>query len=269
MSNIVPFNFEGSNVRVVERGGEPWFVASDVCLVLEVGNSRDAVSRLDEDEKGVVSSDTPGGRQNVTVINESGLYSLILTSRKPQAKRFKKWVTSEVLPSIRKTGTYSTPSAAPALPDLTDHVTSLRLVAQYANELIETGQRLVAAEQQVAEYAPKAAVMDHFVSTEGTYTITNAAKALKLKTKEFTEWLMGRYVFRRRQGAPLEAYARSVDTGLLEVKVGARGDHNYSQVRITAKGLTRFAMEMQEAVMRPFASDDRGYGSYPAAAIYA
>lgn len=266
MSNIVPFNFEGSNVRIVARDGEPWFVLADVCRVLEVGNAPQAATRLDDDEKGIINSDTPGGRQNVTIINESGLYSLILTSRKPQAKRFKKWVTSEILPSIRKMGTYST---APALPDLTDHVTVLRLVAQYANELIETGQRLVAAEQQVAEYAPKAAVMDHFVSTQGTYTVTNAAKALKLKTKEFTEWLMGRYVFRRQKGAPLEAYATSIDAGLLEVKMGARGDHNYSQVRITAKGLTRFAMEIQEAVMRPFASDDRGYGSYPGIATYA
>jgi prophage antirepressor-like protein len=86
--------------------GLPWFVLVDVCRVLEIGNSRMAADRLDDDERGVSSIDTLGGTQQVTVINESGLYSLILTSRKPVAKAFKKWVTSEVLPAIRKDGAY-------------------------------------------------------------------------------------------------------------------------------------------------------------------
>ncbi|AHJ66389.1 BRO-N domain-containing protein [Granulibacter bethesdensis] len=106
MSSIIPLDFEGSAVRVMSRAGEPWFVLSDVCRVLEIANSRHAATRLDDDEKGVVNSDTLGGSQEMTIINESGLYSLILTSRKEAARRFKKWVTAEVLPSIRKTGTY-------------------------------------------------------------------------------------------------------------------------------------------------------------------
>ncbi len=107
MSTVIPFDFEGNGVRVVRgEDGETWFVAADVCRILEHGNSRQVVSRLDEDEKGVRIVDTLGGLQEMTVINESGLYSLALTSRKPAAKRFKKWVTSEVLPSIRKTGGY-------------------------------------------------------------------------------------------------------------------------------------------------------------------
>lgn len=92
--------------RIIDRNGEPWFVLADVCAELEIANSRDAASRLDDDEKDVVTADTLGGAQKMTIINESGLYSLILTSRKPEAKRFKKWVTSDVLPSIRRTGRF-------------------------------------------------------------------------------------------------------------------------------------------------------------------
>ena len=96
-------------VRVVERNGEPWFVAADVCRALDVVNSRDAVARLDTDEKNtvVLTDGTPGNPQK-TVVNEPGLYTLILGSRKPEAKAFKRWITHEVIPSIRKTGTYST-----------------------------------------------------------------------------------------------------------------------------------------------------------------
>lgn len=89
------------------QNGEPWWVLADVCKVLEIGNPSDAARRLDADEKYALDIIYPMGRtQTATIINESGLYSLILTSRKPSAKRFKKWVTSEVLPAIRKTGGY-------------------------------------------------------------------------------------------------------------------------------------------------------------------
>jgi prophage antirepressor-like protein len=92
--------------RIIDRDGEPWFVLADVCRELDIKNVSDAASRLDEDEKGIVQTDTLGGVQKVRVINESGLYSVILRSDKPDAKRFKKWITSEVLPAIRKTGSY-------------------------------------------------------------------------------------------------------------------------------------------------------------------
>ena len=98
----------GCSVRTVIINEEPWFVAKDVCDALEIGNSRQAVSYLDDDEKGVTTNDTLGGTQQVSIINESGLYSLILRSRKPEAKKFKKWVTEEVLPTIHKHGIYAT-----------------------------------------------------------------------------------------------------------------------------------------------------------------
>ena len=102
-------SFEGRPVRVVDRNGEPWWIARDVCDPLGLDNVSQAVSKLDPDERGIISSDTPSGPQDMLVINESGLYSLILRSRKPEAKRFKRWITHEVLPSIRKTGSYVSP----------------------------------------------------------------------------------------------------------------------------------------------------------------
>jgi len=116
MSELSVFNFDTHAVRTLTRDGEPWFAAADVCEALTIGNNRDAVARLDDDEKsdvGITDTSSNGTTQsrNVTIINESGLYSLILTSRKPEAKRFKKWITSEVLPSIRKTGQYAAPKA--------------------------------------------------------------------------------------------------------------------------------------------------------------
>ena len=103
---ITVFNFKAHEVRTVLKDGEPWFVAKDVCDVLEITNSRDAVAGLDEDEKGVGITDTLGGKQSLVTISESGLYALIFKSRKPEAKAFRKWVTSEVLPALRKTGRY-------------------------------------------------------------------------------------------------------------------------------------------------------------------
>lgn len=109
-NEVQVWNYESSEVRTVQVNGEPWFVLADVCKVLEISNSRNISSRLEPDEKGVTLVDTLGGTQQMTIINESGLYTVILRSDKPQAKPFRKWVTSEVLPSIRKHGSYSVQS---------------------------------------------------------------------------------------------------------------------------------------------------------------
>ena len=107
------FNPGNQPVRVETIGGEPWFVAKDVCDALTIENHRDAVGRLDDDERGSVVVDTLGGRQSVSAVNESGLYNLIFQSRKPEARKFRKWVTSEVLPAIRRTGGYMMPGLQP------------------------------------------------------------------------------------------------------------------------------------------------------------
>ncbi len=104
------FVYCGSQLRTVMIEGQPWWVAKDVCEILEHTNSRMAVDRLDDDEKGVSIVDTLGGPQEMQVVNEPGLYALIMTSRKPEAKDFRRWITHEVIPSIRKTGSYGSPS---------------------------------------------------------------------------------------------------------------------------------------------------------------
>lgn len=111
MSNLINFQFQSvTNIRTLLINGEIWFVASDIATALDYRMASDMTRFLDDDEKATHNLRTPYGEQNFTIINESGLYSAILKSRKPEAKTFKKWVTSEVLPSIRKTGTYTAPT---------------------------------------------------------------------------------------------------------------------------------------------------------------
>ena len=132
MSQIIPFEFESHALRVnLDAAGQPWFVAADVCAALELPDTHKAIARLDDDEKGRNSIPTPGGQQDMSVVNESGLYNLVLGSRKPEAKRFKRWITHEVLPSIRKTGSYTSATSVAALPSPTqDRVSSLLLIGE-------------------------------------------------------------------------------------------------------------------------------------------
>lgn len=105
--NILKFtNVKFGKVRVFMNGKIPWFVAADICHALEINNPRQALTRIDDDEKGVILTDTLGGKQNVNVINEFGLYTLVLSSRKKSAKKFKRWITHDVIPSIRNYGAY-------------------------------------------------------------------------------------------------------------------------------------------------------------------
>lgn len=117
MNALENLQFNGNPVRIELIDDEPWFVAMDVCAVLGIVNSRSAVSRLDEDERDIVGvTDTIGRRSQTQIVNESGLYSLIFTSVKPEAKEFRRWVTHEVLPSLRRTGGYSVVPSVAALP---------------------------------------------------------------------------------------------------------------------------------------------------------
>jgi prophage antirepressor-like protein len=132
MNQIVAFDFDSQAVRIIQdTNGEPWFVAADVCRVLEIAKPENAYARLDDDEKGTRTVGTPGGPQEMVAINEPGLYSLILTSRKPEAKRFKRWVTHEVLPTIRKTGSFVAHGATQALPAPTqDRVNAILMIGE-------------------------------------------------------------------------------------------------------------------------------------------
>lgn len=110
MNNIIPFDFEDRAVRVIMIDDEPWFVAADLCAVLSLPNVSQAVSRLDDDEATLISNESGG---NINIVSESGMYSLVLGSRKPEARRFKKWITSQLLPTLRRTGRYILHDAPP------------------------------------------------------------------------------------------------------------------------------------------------------------
>jgi prophage antirepressor-like protein len=112
-TSLVPFSNDSYSIRALEIDGEPWFVAKDVCDALDIGDHAQSLRHLDGDEKGLSTEQTPGGAQQVSIISEAGLYSLILRSRKPEAKPFKRWVTHDVLPAIRKHGVYSVAAPAP------------------------------------------------------------------------------------------------------------------------------------------------------------
>lgn len=158
------FNYQENQVRTVFKDGQPYFVAKDVCEILRLGNSRDAVSKLDEDEKGVEKVDTLGGLQEMTIINEGGLYTLIIRSNMPEAKPFRKWVTSEVLPSIRKFGMYAKDELLDN-PDLLLDVISRYKAEREANKLLNTENNLLA--QQTLTWADRK-VLDALIKKCGS-----------------------------------------------------------------------------------------------------
>lgn len=136
-------------VRTLNLNGEPWFVAADVCKALELGNPSMTVERLDDDEKGISTIDTLGGKQRMAIINEPGLYSLVITSRKPEAKAFKRWITHEVIPAIRKHGAYMTKSVLEQVlenPELVLLMAQRMLEEQRKNELLQQELRLTKAQ---------------------------------------------------------------------------------------------------------------------------
>lgn len=152
-------------IRALSVDGEPWFVAKDVCVALAIKNSRDALARLDDDEKGVALTDTPGGEQRVQTVNEAGLYTLVLSSRKPEAHAFKRWVTHEVLPAIRRTGGYMV--ARDETPEQT--MARALLIAR------DTMDRL---RREIDELRPKALFADAVAASDGTCLVGELAKMI-------------------------------------------------------------------------------------------
>lgn len=262
-SNPLHFDFEGHDVRVIDRGGNPWWALVDVCKSLGIKNPSDAASRLEADERmtlGITEghSGQRGGARFMTLINESGAYALIFSSNKPAAIRFRKWITSVVIPSIRRTGSFHVspapiPSAAPPMPPA---------LAEQALAVIGGLQALVAEQQALAQERletiqhqsallshnmPKAVVHDRILELDGTLTLSDAAKSLGVPPRKLIQFLSAsRWIFRRGQKSPWIAQQPRLNSGLLTHKVstviGSDGtDKIVEQVRVTAKGIARLA----------------------------
>ena len=168
MNDIQVFeNSEFGTIRAM-RGddGEPMFVAKDICAALEIKNSRDALARLDDDEKGVVLTDTPGGEQQMQAVNEAGLYVLVLGSRKPEARAFKRWVTHEVLPALRRDGGYMV--ARDETPEQT-----------MARAVLLAQQTIDRQKSRIAELEPKALFADAVAASDGTCLVGELAKMMR------------------------------------------------------------------------------------------
>ena len=178
-------------VRTLTIGGEAWFVAADVCKALDLGNPSMTVERLDDDEKGISTIDTLGGKQRMAIINEPGLYSLVLSSRKPEAKAFKRWITHEVIPSIRKHGAYMTDSLLDALEAHPE------AVPEYLNRLRSENARNRELTRRLRLALPKAEYYDAFVDPADCTNIRTTAKELGVPEKQFTRYLEEKkYLFR-------------------------------------------------------------------------
>ena len=189
-NKIQVWNYESSEVRTVQVNGEPWFVLADVCKVLEISNSRNISSRLEPDEKGVTLVDTLGGTQQMTIINESGLYTVILRSDKPQAKPFRKWVTSEVLPSIRKHGAYMTPETIKKVMLTPDFIISL--AGELKNEQEKNKKltlELESKDEEISTLKPKATYCDLVLSCTNAVPISLIAKDYGMSARKLNSIL--------------------------------------------------------------------------------
>lgn len=191
MNNLKIFkNDKFGEIRVVINGSEPRFVANDACRILELGDTSKAVSRLDDDEKGTNSIPTPGGIQNVLVVNEPGLYSLVLGSRKPEAKEFKRWLTHEVIPAIRKRGIYATDAVIEQVLQNPDFgiklLVELKAERDKRKELeLQNAQK----EQIIHELQPKATYYDLILQSKSVLSISKIAKDYGMTAAEMNKRL--------------------------------------------------------------------------------
>jgi prophage antirepressor-like protein len=233
--NIVPFDFEGKAIRVVTVNNEPWFAAPDVCRVLDLAHVASALRVLDEDEKGVLTAHTLGGAQEVRSISEPGLYKLMARSRKPEARRFDRWVRHEVLPAIRRDGGYLA-----AAPDETPEALALRALTV----LQATVER---QKLQLAEAMPKVEALERIANADGLYNLTVAAKTLGQPPQAFIRGLHSKgWIYKREPSSNWIGYQDKVRSGYLAHKSASvtRPDgtsKEVSQVFVTPKGLTRLA----------------------------
>ena len=226
-------NEQFGEIRTALIENEPWFVAVDVCRALEIGNSSQAISRLDADEKMITLISNEGnkrGNPNMTVVNEPGLYTLILSSRKPEAKAFKRWITHDVIPMIRKTGCYMTES-------LLDRIQKEpAVIIELAQTLLKETNRANALEAELGIARPKADYFDAFVNPDDCTNIRTTAKELKIPERKFVKFLLNEgYLFRSPSGQLLP-YNKKSNEGLFIVRDFVTFRYTGSQTYFTPKG---------------------------------
>ena len=243
MNNLQIFNSEEfGQIRTVTIDNEPWFVASDICKALDISNTTQAVQRLDEDEKSMLNIGLSGGATNG--VNEYGLYNLVLASRKKEAKDFKRWITHEVLPSIRKHGAYMTPETleqAILNPDTMIKLCTALKNEQDKNKELEVKNSQLVVDKQIMQ--PKADYFDELVDRNLLTNFRETAKQLEIKEKEFVKFLIERkFVYRDKRGK-LMPYADK-NNGLFEVKETFNEKTKWSgtQTLITPKGRETFRL---------------------------
>lgn len=228
MNEVQLFNFENHEVRSLLINSEPWFVGKDVADVLGYKNQRDAISNhVDSEDKNTVAihDGNTRGNPNQTIINESGLYSLVLSSKLPSAKKFKRWVTSEVLPALRKTGQYQ--------------VKELSGQELMAKALIEAQSVLAAKDKQIEEMKPKVVFADAVATSHTSILVGELAKILKqngidMGQKRLFAWLREKGYLIKRQGTDYNMPTqKAMELGLFEIKEGSYV--NGSGVNITTK----------------------------------
>lgn len=246
MNDMQIFTYNSNEVRTVEMNGEPWFVLKDVCDVLGIANHKMTAQRLDADEVSLTDlTDSMGRQQETTVINESGLYNVILRSDKPEAKPFRKWVTSEVLPSIRKNGGYIagqeqlTPEELMAKALLVANKTLADREARISELTVQNSHLTV--EKQIMQ--PKADYFDELVDRNLLTNFRETAKELGVKPKAFVDWLLAKkFLYRDQKGKLLPREDKN--NGLFEVKEAKNDKTQWSGVQtlVTPKGRETFRL---------------------------
>lgn len=238
MSALDLFSYDGHDVRVLVEDGEPWWVASDVARILGYRMASDMTRRLDDEDRGTRSVRTPSGDQEMTVISEPGLYVAVLGSQVPGARAFKRWVTHDVLPSIRRTGGYVVQSAMPAVP--ATFADALQLAADQARQI----ERQKTA---IAVLEPRAAVATALIEAEGDYAVRQVAHILQRdhgikgigEKRLFSRLRDWKWLDRKNR-----PYQRHIEAGRIRTRVTTyehprTGERILTdpQVRITGKGL--------------------------------
>lgn len=243
-NSLQVFNYNQRQVRTVQIDGVTWFVLKDVCDILGIAHVKDTVNRLDLDEVGQTEViDSLGRKQIAYIVNESGLYNVILRSDKPEAKPFRKWVTSEVLPSVRTTGVYMTGNAADRILQDPD------FIIQLATQVKERNAQLAAANEKIALDAPKVEYFDRAVERGDNLSFRDTAKVLGVSQSTLINFLgINRYIYRDQKGR-LRPYSQYEQNGLFTVKEFERETNGYSSVQtlVTFKGRDYFSKKISSA----------------------